>query len=170
MKESKKWLKPHGANLSQGYAQYEEGQADLTLEQAAMIQKIMDNQKKSGISRFADALCILFLVNGSWTPDVFGPSSGTQDNRFPNLLLAGADGDCHRLQMHTNQGASDVNTGFSSDGRNSDRIRKSVPRSHRKASAGMRLRHHIHNLISALFGNFLLHNKRTIQVLTALNR
>lgn len=36
--------KPYGVNLSQGYARCEEGQADLTPEQIATIQKIVDNQ------------------------------------------------------------------------------------------------------------------------------
>ena len=39
-----KFGKPHGVNLPEGYAQCEKSQADLTQEQAAMIQKIMDNQ------------------------------------------------------------------------------------------------------------------------------
>jgi len=36
---------PYGVNLSQGYAQCEDGQADLTIEQIEKIQKILDNQK-----------------------------------------------------------------------------------------------------------------------------
>ena len=35
---------PYGMNLTQGYARCQEGQADLTPEQVAQIQKILDNQ------------------------------------------------------------------------------------------------------------------------------
>lgn len=36
--------KPYGVNLSQGYARCEDGQADLTVDQIAQIQNILDNQ------------------------------------------------------------------------------------------------------------------------------
>ena len=35
---------PYGVNLSEGYARCEEGQADLTPDQVALIQQILDNQ------------------------------------------------------------------------------------------------------------------------------
>lgn len=35
---------PYGVNLNQGYARCDEGQANLTQDQVALIQQILDNQ------------------------------------------------------------------------------------------------------------------------------
>ena len=71
--------------------------------------------------------------------------------------------------MHTNQRTANIDTGFGGDSFYCNRIGESIPCSHRKAAACMRLRHYIDNLISAFFSNFSFQNESPVQMLTALN-